>query len=36
MAFFVMTIEDCTNMIFKALYLTKGKEIFILKKYEMF
>tara|TARA_B100001175_G_scaffold237419_1_gene203733 strand:+ start:55 stop:1101 length:1047 start_codon:yes stop_codon:yes gene_type:complete len=36
MARFVMTIEECTKMILKAIYLTKGKEIFILKSMKCF
>lgn len=36
MARFVMTIEECTKMILKAIYITKGKEIFILKSMKCF
>jgi UDP-N-acetylglucosamine 4,6-dehydratase len=36
MARFVMTIEECTKMILKAVFLTKGKEIFILKSMKCF
>ena len=36
MARFVMTIDDCKDMILKAIYLTKGKEIFILKSMRCF
>jgi UDP-N-acetylglucosamine 4,6-dehydratase/5-epimerase len=36
MARFVMTIDECTKMILKAIYLTKGKEIFILKSMKCF
>ncbi len=36
MARFVMTISDCTKMILKAIYLTKGKEIYILKSMKCF
>ena len=36
MSRFVMTINDCTKMILKAIYLTKGQEIFILKSMKCF
>ena len=36
MARFVMTISDCTKMILKAICLTKGQEIFILKSMKCF
>ena len=36
MARFIMTIDECTRMILKAIYLTKGKEIFILKSMRCF
>ena len=36
MSRFVMTINDCTKMILKAIYLTKGKEIFVLKSMKCF
>ncbi len=36
MARFVMTITECTKMILKSIYLTKGKEIFILKSMKCF
>lgn len=36
MARFVMTIEECTSMILKVIFLTKGKEIFILKSMKCF
>jgi len=36
MARFIMTIDDCTKMILKAIFLTKGKEIFILKSMKCF
>ena len=36
MARFVMTTDECTKMILKAIYLTKGKEIFILKSMKCF
>tara|TARA_A100001015_G_scaffold317493_1_gene434617 strand:+ start:851 stop:1429 length:579 start_codon:yes stop_codon:yes gene_type:complete len=36
MARFMMTITECTKMILKSIYLTKGKEIFILKSMKCF
>ena len=36
MARFVMTTNECTKMILKAVYLAKGKEIFILKSMKCF
>ncbi len=36
MARFIMTIDECISMILKAIYLTKGKEIFILKSMKCF
>lgn len=36
MARFIMTIDDCIEMILKAIYFTKGKEIFILKSMKCF
>ena len=36
MSRFIMTTDECTSMILKAIYLTKGKEIFILKSMRCF